>query len=187
MRQSASEKGSFLHAIRRGPARLLALTSLGLIFLALFASAASSQAADEYSAAVSPTAVMVGDSDTFTVTLTNSGTSGVMGSANVTVNGGFTSISAATSTTGWSADPVGNVIQLRSTAGNELGPGFGVSVDITATAPTTTGSHTWATDAKPTNDFTGTAELTLIGSDPAVTVTPGPATVLTSPTQSCLR
>ena len=97
-----------------------------------------------------------------------------MGSANVTVNGGFTSITAATTTAGWTAIPVGSVIELRSTAGNEVGPGFAVSVDIDATAPTTTGTYTWDSDARPTNDFTGTAELTLIGADPAVTVTPGP-------------
>ena len=43
---------------------------------------------------------MVGDSDTFTVTLTNAGVSGVMGTANVTVDGAFTSISAVASTVG---------------------------------------------------------------------------------------
>jgi hypothetical protein len=151
------------------------MTGLGLAFLALFASAASSQGVDEYSAAVSPTTITVGAGGTFTVTLTNSGSSGSMGSANVTVNGGFTSISAGTPTTpGWSANLAGNVVQLRSAAGSEIGPGSNVSVAITATAPTTTGSHTWTTDAKPTNDFSGTAELTLSGSDPAVTVTPGP-------------
>ena len=105
---------------------------------------------------------MAAASDTFTVTLTNAGTSGVMGSANVTVNGGFTAITAATTTAGWTAVPIGNVIELRSTAGNEVGPGFAVSVNVDAAAPTATGTYTWDTDARPTNDFTGTAELILI-------------------------
>ena len=41
MRQPHFEKGSPRHVIRRQPARLLALTGLGPIFLALFASAAT--------------------------------------------------------------------------------------------------------------------------------------------------
>ena len=173
MRQPRSGMIS-LGGVRRRPGRLLALTSLARLLSLAFASAASPQGADEYSAAVSPNTVMAAASDTFTVTLTNAGSSGVMGSANVTVNGGFTSVTAATTTAGWTTIPVGNVIELRSTAGNEVGPGFAVSVDINATAPTTTGTYTWDSDARPTNDFTGTAELTLIGADPAVTVTPGP-------------
>ena len=173
MRQPRSVMIS-LGDLQRQPGEAVALTSIALLLSLAFASAASPQGADEYSAAVSPTSVPAAGSDTFTVTLTNAGSSGVMGSANVTVNGGFTSITAATTTAGWTAIPVGSVIELRSTAGNEVGPGFAVSVDIDATAPTTTGTYTWDSDARPTNDFTGTAELTLIGADPAVTVTPGP-------------
>ena len=41
MRQQHLEKGSLLHVIRRQPARLLALTSIGLLLLMAFASAAT--------------------------------------------------------------------------------------------------------------------------------------------------
>ena len=81
MRQPQFEKDSFRHGIRRQPARLLALTSLGLVFAALFASAATPQGTGTYTASVDPTSVAVGGSDTFTVTINNtSGASEPLGS-----------------------------------------------------------------------------------------------------------
>ena len=67
MRQGRLEMGSFRRGIRRQPARLLALTGLGLIIVALFASAATPAPATrfEVSAPVSSTAGVL-----FSITVT---------------------------------------------------------------------------------------------------------------------
>ena len=103
-----------------------------------------------YTAVVDPTSVAVGGSQTFTVTLRNvSGAEQVLGSAEITVTGGFTAISAdLPNVSGWDRAVDDNVVQLTSSPNNEVGPNGQVSVDITMTAPTTTGSNTWTTEAK---------------------------------------
>ncbi len=129
-----------------------------------------------YTAVVDPTSVAVGGSQTFTVTLRNvSGAEQVLGSAEITVTGGFTAISAdLPNVSGWDRAVDDNVVQLTSSPNNEVGPNGQVSVDITVTAPPSTGSNTWTTEAKESTDFTGEANLLLSGEDPVVTVTPGP-------------
>ena len=177
MRQPHFENGSFLHVVRRQPARLLALTGIAFLLLLAFASAAAPQGTGTYTASVSPTSVPAGDSGTFTVTLKNtSGGLEVLGSAEITVTGGFSSVSTGPpSVSGWDSAVSGNVVQLTSSSGNEVGANGEVSVDITATAPTSTGSSEWTTEAKESTDFTGTDNnLGLSGEDPMVTVTPGP-------------
>jgi hypothetical protein len=68
MRQPHFEKGSFRRAIRRQPARLLALIGLGLVFVALFASAATPAPATHFVISGTPTNTTAGDFFSITVT-----------------------------------------------------------------------------------------------------------------------
>ena len=71
--------------IRRQPGRLLALTSLGLVFAALFASAATPQSTGFYTASISPASTTASNNQSFTIVITNtSAGTEPLGSVNVT-------------------------------------------------------------------------------------------------------
>ena len=68
MRQPHFERGSRRTVIRRQPGRLLALTGLGLVFVALFASAATPAPATHFVISGTPTNTIAGDFLSLTVT-----------------------------------------------------------------------------------------------------------------------
>src|SRR6266516_2452829 len=155
------------------------LAAVVVLLLVLVPSAMSVGGPDEYTAAISPTTVVAGTGQTYTLTIADSGSSGKMCSANITIPSGYTGATVGTPTTSsgktWTASISAGVVQLRAaTNGKVISPGDSVSVLVsTANALTVTGSYTWTTAANEAIDFTGTA-FTNAGTDPAVTVTPGP-------------
>jgi hypothetical protein len=136
---------------------------------------------NQYTAAISPTSVVAGAGQTYTLTFTDSGSSGKMGAASATIPSGFTAASVGVPTTSsgktWTASIVSGVVQLHGTSnGQVLSPGDSVSVAVTATAPTVTSPQggpgsIWTTGANSAIDFSGTA-FTNAGTDPVVLVTP---------------
>jgi hypothetical protein len=175
-----------------GPGALL--VSFGLMVSVL---AAPAQAATKtYTAAISPTTAGAGSAGAYAITITDGAGSGQdLGSANVSVPTGFTSVVVGTVTTPpgkvWTAALVSGVIQLRNpgpNSVNRLKPGQSVTVALTATAPTAPGAYTWTTAAKQSNDFNGAGnELTRSGPDPVVTVGSGPlASIQLTPSSSSI-
>jgi hypothetical protein len=156
------------------------LATMGVLLLVLVPSAFA-VGPNEYTATISPTSVVAGSAHTYTLTFTNSGTSGLLSAANTTIPSGFTGASVGVPTTSsgntWTASIVSGVVQLRAANnGQRLSPGASVSVGVTATAPTVTSPQggpgsTWATAANGAIGFNGTA-LTNAGTDPVVLVTP---------------
>jgi hypothetical protein len=189
MRQQHSEKGSFRHAIRRQPKRLIALTSLGLVFAALFASAAVPQSTGTYTASISPASATAGTNQSFTIVITNTsvGTE-PLGSVNVTAPSlGVNSIGAVTNVTApgikqWTATVVGSpsdTIKLRAAdLTSTLAPGEQITASGSARF-CTAGSSTWTTAAKESIDFSGTEDLTNSGSEPPLTVNAGAGPIST--------
>jgi len=97
----------------------------------------------------------------FTITLANDASSNTtLGSANISPPAGFAVDTASTAQPGWTATPVGNVVQLRSaTSGDALAPGRSMTVSVhvaSPTLPTTCSSATWLAQVKQSNDFNGT-------------------------------
>lgn len=162
---------------------LLAASGLAtmVVLLLVLVPSAFAVGPNEYTASISPNSVVAGSGQTYTLTFTNSGTSGLLSAANATIPGGFTSASVGVPTTSsgntWTASIVSGVVQLRAANnGQRLSPGATVSVGVTATAPTVTSPQggpgsTWATAANSAIDFSGTA-FTRTGTDPVVLVTP---------------
>jgi hypothetical protein len=147
---------------RRNAAAVLVLGGL----LAAVVAVASAQAAPSkknFTVQVAVTKPASGpvDPQSFTVTLANDGSSNTtLGSANISPPGGFAVDTASTAQPGWTATPVGNVIQLRSaTSGDALAPGRSMTVSVhvaSPTLPTTCSSATWSAQVKQSNDFNGT-------------------------------
>ena len=165
--------------------RALLLAASGLatmvVLLLVLVPSAFAVGPNQYTAAISPTSIVAGTGQTYTLTFTNSGSSGQLGAANATIPSGFTSPSVGVPTTSsgknWTASIVSGVVQLRAANnGQLLSPGASVSVAVTATAPTLTSPQggpgsTWATAANAAINFGGTA-LSNAGTDPVVLVTP---------------
>jgi hypothetical protein len=155
------------------------IATLVVVLLVVVPSALSVGGPDEYTASISPTTVVAGTGTIYTLTITDSGSTGKMGAANITIPSGYTGATFGTPTTSsgktWTASISSGVVQLRAaTNGQVISPGDTVSVVVTtANALTVTGSYTWATAANEAIDFSGIA-FTRTGNDPAVTVTPGP-------------
>src|SRR6266487_3426817 len=154
------------------------LAAVVVLLLVLVPSAMSVGGPDEYTAAISPTTVVAGTGQTYTLTIADSGSSGKMGSANITIPSGYTGATVGTPTTSsgktWTAAISTGVVQLRAASnGQVLSPGDSVSVGVTANAPTLTASYPWTTAANSAVDFSGTT-FPNAGSEPAVTVPPGP-------------
>lgn len=119
----------------------------------------------------------------FTITVTNCGsqTPGCakasqqsLGSANIALGAAFTNVSATVSANGWHVvSPVtGGLLQLRSAgSGVALNPGQSIAVSVVTDTPTTTGSYTWTTLVKQSNDFSGSGnEFILAGTQPQVEI-----------------
>ena len=181
-----SERISLRRGNRRQPARLLALTSLGLVMAALFASAATSQGAGVYTAAVDTTTATAGQSTVFTFTITNDSTSTApLGSVNITPPSGWTSIQAgndavASGGKSWNTVVQGGIVKLRAvTDPDRLVPTEQVSIAVTATFCSAAAPN-WSTDANEAivTDFTG-GDFAISGSEPPLQVNPGSAASLT--------
>jgi hypothetical protein len=149
---------------------MVALMSTAALIAALAVPSAVFAADKQYSATVSPGALVAGASygegarsNSFvTLTLVNESNQARLGSANVTPPAGIAA-SAATSSVGTSPAPVvGGIIQLRNL---DLAPGASVTVSITARVECASrGAYTWSFDVKQANDFNGTGnDLTPTG------------------------
>ena len=189
MRQPQFEKDSFRHVIKRQPARLLALTSLGLVFAALFASAATPQSTGTYTASISPASATASNNQSFTIVITNtSAGTEPLGSVNVTAPSlGVNSIGAVTAVTEpagktWTATVFGSpsdTIKLRAAdLASTLAPGEQITASGSARF-CTAGSSTWTTAAKESIDFSGAEDLTISGSEPPLTVNAGAGPIST--------
>jgi hypothetical protein len=177
-----SRTSSFGHAIRREPARLLALTGLGLLLVAVFASAATPQGGGTYTPSISPTTATAGVQQVYTVTIANDGSPNTakLGSAQITLPSGSshtgTVVVFPPGTKTWSGSISNGVVSLKAEGDqtpnptNALAPGEAISVNVTATL-TVAGPNTWTTDSWEGNDF-ATGPFLAPGSDPVVTVAP---------------
>lgn len=134
-----------------------------------------------YGAAILPGTTCPGVEQTYTLTIKNADNSTKeLGSALVTVPAGFTVVGFlnVTSPTGenWAAtwyDEAAGVIGLYATPGTQkLTPGRWVTVDIVASAPFVTGTHTWQTQGDQDTPFSIPANFTISGSQPSVEVVP---------------
>ncbi len=174
----------FVQVIRRQPGRLLALTGLGLLSLALFASAAAPSPGGVYTAAVDTTSATAGQESVFTFTITNDASSDVnLGSVNITPPSGWDAFqvnndATATGDKSWSAVVEDTMVKLRAVSeADRLAPTEEVSIAVTATFCSAAPPN-WSTDANEAIDFTG-GDFTLSGPEPALQIDPGPATSLT--------
>jgi len=177
---------SIRHGSRRAPATgcrlmltLVAAMGLGVI-------GATPAHAGRYSASISPTTVAVTVSRSYTLTINNEpsiSTNDPLGSSYNTLPSGFTSVTVGTPTASaskvWTATVSGGQVQLvASSDANRLSEGQSVSVAVTMTAPSTSGSRAWDSDAYAARAHTGSA-FTRDGSEPAILVT---GSVNTAPT-----
>jgi hypothetical protein len=181
----------------RMAAALAGVVALTLVLGALTGPAAGAATSTKfYTATVTPTSSIAGGTATYTFTIGNSSTSTqLLGSGNITVAAGFTSVTvgAVTPPPGkvWTATLVAGVITLRNPgpgSTSRLAPGESVSVLVTATAPTACGSFTWTTAAKQSNDFNGTGnDFVRVGADPTIEITGcGLASIVLSPASATI-
>ena len=173
---------------------VLAVVALASAAFMLNASSAPAGGNKNYSAVISPSSAAGGSSTSFTITIRdcgagspapcNAGTVSTqyLGSANVTFPAGFSSLSVQSVSPPagkvWTAAISGNVVQLRNSGSNTsyaLAPGQAVVVTVKATTPSGCASYPVATQAKQSNDFSGTPgnDFNLVGTQPSVTVSPG--------------
>src|SRR5437899_1933088 len=92
-------------------------TSVIVVVLVVVPSALSVGGPNEYTvSSFAPTSVVAGTAHTYAVTMTDSGSSGKIGAANVTIPVGYTSSTVGTPTTSsgksWTASIVSGVVQL---------------------------------------------------------------------------
>jgi hypothetical protein len=147
----------------RNAVAAIVLGGLGAAVLAV-ASAQAAPSKKNYTIQVAVTNDAVSH-QAFTVTLTNDKSSNTtLGSANITPPAGFIfDTDPGTATTGqpgWTAEVVGNVLQLRSSASTfSLSPDHSMTAAVevaTPTLPATCASATWTSQVKQSNDFNGT-------------------------------
>jgi len=118
-------------------------------------------AAMKYTAAISAAGLGGGATTVaYTLTITNNSTNNeVLGSSNVTIPAGYSSLVLGSVTVSagkvWTATLVGGTIQLRSSAANTLTPGQSVTLGFTATNPCTAVTYQWNGDGKQTVDYSG--------------------------------
>lgn len=158
------------------------LLSALVVLSAMIAVASPAQAQGptlSFTAAIDPTASYVGETKNYTITLTNigsgSGTSYYLSSAKVIVlSSGFTvddaslSVTRVPSGTAWTAQLVGDEIQLSTSGTGRLSYGQSVLISFDATA-IAVGTWEWTTSAYHGTDWTTPAGIS--GSQPTVTVT----------------
>jgi hypothetical protein len=166
---------------------------LALVALFVPGAAAPAPSTKFYSATIDPTTVRAGSTTNLTITIRNCGTGSLapctastvstqsLGSANVTFPTGFIALSVVSQTPPsgktWNAPSVaGSTVQLRNPGPsntNALSPGQQLSVTIRTTVPSKTGKYCLTTQAKQSNDFSGTPgnDFLRVGAEePCVTV-----------------
>jgi len=127
-----------------------------------------------FTATISPTTCLTGETKTYTITITNdmSSSSGVkLGSAEVTIPSGFTSVSIISvsppSGKTWTKGISSGKINLDAKySSDELSRGESVSVTFSAKALGTAGTYEWTTKAYGCEE----PEFTIVGPQPVVTV-----------------
>ena len=172
---------------------LVPVAALLVAALPVSAEAGGSKAS-AFTASISPTAVIAGDSTAFTLQLAvAAGSSNSLGSAQVVVPAGFTvtALGPATTPSGWfystpscsSDSPAGcgnpgtTLVQVATPNGNganKVSAGQVLTVSITAAATSVTGVTTWAVAGKNSAAWSSGTLLTLSGSSPTVRVYPAP-------------
>jgi len=147
----------------------------------------------KYSASITPNSDTVGHTlSAYTLTIINDASSTQsLGSANITVPSGYSLVVLGTVTASsdktWTAALASGVIQLRSNANaNKLVAGESVSLNLTATSPSSAASYIWVTQAAQSTDGSSMGNFTREGSDPTVTITGSSDTTAPTafPTQS---
>jgi uncharacterized repeat protein (TIGR02543 family) len=145
-----------------------------------------------FTATISPTTALTGETKQYTINITNdlSSSSGVvLGSAKITVPSGFTSVSIISvsypSGKPWNAVLESGYIKLNTTSDSyRLSRGESVLVTFSATAPATAGTYEWTTSAWTDRSYrSGVGKFTIKGPQPKVTVT-APSTVNITVTSS---
>ncbi len=182
-RTTTPKRFAFLSRARAATSRVATIGVLvGLAApVLMLAPPATAAAGRTYSATISPAAVKIGGSATFTVTITNNSVLGSLfgiKTATVTVPSVFTIKTVGpASPSSWTVSRSGQQVTIRS---GLLLPGGSVSVPITATAAVT-GGFTWATSSS------GALGPSIrIGPDPSVTVAQSAAVVLCNANTPCV-
>jgi hypothetical protein len=136
------------------PRRRLLIAIAATIGVTILQAAPAGAATKPFSMVVasSPNPVPAGRTVTFSATLNNLNDQQQLGSADITVPSGFTSVSVADPPGAATATLSGNVVRVRNA---NLPPGGSLAVSVTATAPCAGGTFTWAVVAKQSNDFNG--------------------------------
>lgn len=101
-----------------------------------------------YLTTVTPQSVVAGESQAFTVTVTNEATTQTLGSVQVTAPSGFVVTGASGGTASYTAD---SALFLYLA----LSPGQSATLTVDATAPCSTSSSGWGVEAKQSNQFNG--------------------------------
>lgn len=172
----------------------LLVSALALSVLPATAALAGGWAkSSSFTVAISPVLATVGQPTTFTLTLTNATTSSnSMGSAQVVVPAGFTNVTMGTTTSpsGWvysmatcSTDsptgcgtPGSTLVQVNTPddrGAKKVAAGRTLTFSITAT-PAASGRWTWAVAAKNSDAWSEGQRFSQSGTNPQVTVKPGP-------------
>lgn len=174
-------------------AALLVSALLVSVLPAPAALAWGSAKSSSFTVAISPVQATVGQPTTFTLTLTNATTSSnSMGSAQVVVPAGFTDVTLGTTTSpsGWAyslatcstdsptgcGTPGSTLVEVSTPderGAKKVAPGRTLSLSITAT-PTASGRWTWAAAVKNSDDWSEGQRFSQSGTNPQVTVKPGP-------------
>ena len=178
--------------MRRAVAGGAIISALIAIALLVGGNALSLTSTKWYSADITPKTASGGSQQPFTIKILNCGPNNLspcqtstqyLGSANVTFPSGYQlpqgPVAPVTTSGGetWTATVQGNVVKLRNPGpsnSNALAPGDSVSVTLTVTTPAGCGPTYPTTQAKQSNDFSGTGnDFTLVGSPLVVTIAPG--------------
>jgi hypothetical protein len=164
--------------------RVAVLLGSMLLIVATLSAPAYAAKRKDYSATVTSSSTFGGLSTNYVATITNLPSSRqTLGSANVTVPAGFSSIvlGAVTPPPGktWLPPTLsGSVIQLRNPGPsntNALSPGQSLSVAFSAVSPCTPlSNYVLATHVKQSNDFSGTGnDFNLVGAAPTISILVG--------------
>jgi len=139
-----------------------ALLALAAVVIAVSSAQAAPAQKKTYTILISPGLAAPGSTGSFTLTLTNSGGSQALGSANIAVPSGFT-VSIPAPTSGWSVTATSpQVIMWRApSSASAIQPGANSQVTLSVGAgmsgfACSTNPWTWTSAVKQSNDFSGT-------------------------------
>jgi hypothetical protein len=172
------------HRMGRSASALVAATVAGaaLVPAVLIGTATGAEAAlcpsppiKCYKVDLSPAAFVAGSTQQITANLKNESGGQSLGSSNLTAPAGYTVTSVGTPSTG-TVTQSGNQIQFRNL---NLPVGQTVSVTFTVQSPASSGSSTWTSTAKQSNDYKGT------GNDFVLDPLSGLSTTTTSGAAGC--